>query len=448
MKNFQLKGIPSIVIALILALSACAYGAILPTPDGGRALRPETVKTWYIYQENPANPDGILNPGDVLIDTFENWWTPVSSHSQHNISLDHGGGQFYHPDDDIGSAPMSAASTTNPADNVWLPKAKNAINFYMTYAQYDNQDWVGGYTDGLGGNTLGVVSDRHAFRNGYALGWVTHEKEPNNSNPQTPAGFVEMDIFVHHGRGLDDSTVVNVPGWGLSFSNPQISMSNDISSLARDYVGSTGGYHPPQFDEGTQTYSWGANSLRMTANGLTPADLATIINSMEVGEYDPTALGNPEVIVDNQHPNAIAATLTDHTGIDPYMYLDSYLERSAYHDGATDGGVIAGLAGQEDYVFDPNQGINTWGDQQVIRVDFSPDTFAAGNITKIVIWDFSDQLNPVPIVLDLYDPGTGQFLYPEGRFYIALVHMVPEPLSATLLVLGGMVLVVRRRKRR
>lgn len=448
MKNFQLKGTSSIVIALILALSACAYGAILPTPDGGRPLRPEYVKTWYIYKENPADPDGVLNPGDVLIDTFENWWTGVSSHSQHNISLDHGGGQFYHPDDDIGSSPMSAASETVPSDNVWLPKEKNAIHFYMTYAQYDNQDWMGGYTDSLSGATLGIVSDRHVFRNGYALGWVTHEKEPDNSNPQTLAGSVEMDIFVHHGRGLDDSTVVNVPGWGFSYSNPQISMSNDISSLARDFVGSTGGYHPPQFDEGTQTYSWGANALRMLANGLTPADLATIIASMEVGEYDPTSLGDPEVIVDGKHPNAIAANELDHNG-DPYSYPDAYLERSEYHNGATDGGVIAGLAGQENYIFDPGQGINTWGDQQVIRVDLSLDTFGeGGNITKIVIWDFTDQLNPVPIVLDLYDPVTGEFLYPEGRFYIALVHMVPEPLGLTVLAIGGAMLVARRRKRR
>jgi len=214
-------------------------------------------------------------------------------------------------------------------------------------------------------------------------------------------------------------------------------------------------------------YSWAANSTRMTYNGLSAADLNDIVNSMELREYEPYGLGAGEVIWPNRRPSEILANLTDHKG-DPYTYLDAFLERALYHDGASDGGVIAGLAGQSFY----DHQINNWGDQQVIRIDISQETLASGdpstngNIEKIIFWDFGDpgtgdQINPTPIIFyvdmtqtiahgQIYwqDPVSGNKIwFPENRIYIAQV--VPEPGSLSLILIGSVgIILIRRRRRR
>lgn len=470
MATLRSSGIALVLAALVLTHAVPAFGVPdgIPDPaplhpDGNlRAPRTDYLKTWYIFSdENSVHGvvNGILDPGDKYIDEFKNWWTPISSHSQHNMSRDYGSG-LYEPEVDIGSGPINGAASVNPGlDNYWLPREPNAIHFYMTYSQFDNGDWMGGYDNGQTGDTKTIMTERHQDRNGWALGWVTHEKNSTPGNlPQTPAGTVKMDIFVHNGRGLSPNPdgSVDVPGFGKSYSNPELSLVNDINEDARDFVGSTGSYHPLQFDGDTPAngYSWAENQVRMNANfdGTHPAhgpalsdpQQQVVMSAMEVfmetNEYDPTALGNPDVIIAGKHPNAIAAGLVDHNG-NPYIYEDAFLERSTFHDEATDGAVIAGLAGEENYIFDPQKQLNTYGDQQVIRIDIDMATLAANNIDKIIFYDFTDQLNPSVLTLDVKN-------FPDGRFYIAMVDVVPEPASAVLLVMGGVVMLVRSRKRR
>jgi hypothetical protein len=232
------------------------------------------------------------------------------------------------------------------------------------------------------------------------------------------------------------------------------------------------------FDEATGQYSWTVNALRMLANDPTynMSDLNDIINSMEIEEREALGLGAGDVVWGNRRPSEILANLVDHNG-NAYTYDDAFLDNSFYHDGASDGGVVAGLAGESNYVPDPQGG--NWGDQQVIRIDISQETLMSGdpntcgNIEQIVIWDFGqsdsttwdtttgDQVNPTPIIflVDMtqtiahgqiyWDDGAGGRIYfPENRIYIAQVVIsdIPEPASLTLLAMGAIGLLIRRRK--
>lgn len=445
-----------LAVAAFLVVPLVSFAAAIavptePTPEPTwRALRPDAVKTWHIF--NDRNLNGILDPGDERIDTFQNWWTPVSAHTQHNYEIGPYGANnfFYGVDDDKASGPMNFASQTNAADNYWLPMDKNAAHFYMSYSQFDNNDWS--TFDGGGTTPTGksVAQDRNLERNGYVLGWVTHNVTKDSSgnmfNDQTQAGHVEMDVYVHNGQ-----LNTTIGGWGDSRSNPQIATSNDISKLALDNSDGPGTgkqWHPPQFDDATGTYSWAENAERMIANGYDAADLATIVGSMETAEKAPLSLAAADVIWANRTPQEILNNEVDHTGA-AYVYEDAFIERSNYVEGATDGAVVAGLAGYDNY----NLEVNNWGDQQVIRIDLSASTLSTGdpetqgNITSVVFYDFgeigSTQINPRPIVLDLANTS----LFPENRFYIAQVETIPEPSTVAVLLLGGVGLVLRRRRR-
>ena len=437
-------------------VSVAAQAAPLePTPETVfRPLRDDAVKTWYIY--NDRNLNGILDPGDEKVAEVKNWWTPVSAHTQYNYAK-----RTLADGQDWAAAPLNMASKTDPTDNYWLPRVDNAIQFYMTYSQFDNNDWFGGYDYGQTDPTVkAILKQRNEYRNGWALGWLTHGLDLQAT--QTPAGSVEMDVFVHNGQAV--TAPVDVPEWGPtwgtgSYSDPQVAASNDISPKAEDTVGASLQWHPPQFDGVAGGYTWLANQTRMDANGLDASDLNDIVNSMEVREHAPDSLGATDVICGPRRPAEIAAGLTDHDD-SPYLYEDAFLGRSLYHEGTNDGGVIAGLAGQSDYDLE----INNWGDQQVIRIDISPETLAsgdpelAGNITQVIFYDFGDmgtgdQVNPVPIVLDLLgmepdplNPGQFREKFPEYRFYIAATEIVPEPGALTLIVLGGLGMVLRRRR--
>lgn len=430
-------------LALVTAgLTAQAMGTTVPhepTPQVGyyRDLRTDYVKQWYIFKDTTG--DGILNPGDTYVEKMKNWWTPVSSGSQGLYSDDP------NATGDLVSAPENWATYTlpdahpdkdNPNYNYWLPRQDHTMSFYMTYSQFDNCAWHDpNFHYGDTPTIENIIREMHSGRNGYGLGWVINDYDA--AHTQTPAGFVNMDIAVHDGK-LD--TVI--PSWGRSISNPQISMSNDLdASLSLDTALNWHVRHPALFDEGTQDYSWAANATRMTANAYNATDLATLVASQEVKEVGGFDTG-----------------LLDHAGSN-YLYQDAFTERSVYCTGTTDGGVIAGLSGYNG--LDPSW--SNWGDQQVIRIEISAETLVLGGITELCFYDFgdsvpgsttSDQVNPRVIVFHadagghLYfdDPNSGPIYFPDNRIFIAMTD-IPEPASLCLLMLGGGTMVFLRRRR-
>ncbi len=421
-----------------------------PTPNPGfRDLRTDAVKEWYIY--NDRNLNGILDPGDQKIDVFKNWWTPVSAHSQHNYSNGPYATTTFPDGDDWPSGPQNHADLNIPSNNYWIEGAANTIKFYMTYSQYDNNDFTTFDAGMQPGDDKTLKQGRNMYRNGYAMGWLTHRVkwDPQTNtfiNDQTPAGSVKMDVYVKDGQ-----KTFNINGWGTSRSDPNITLSNDISYLAKDATENQ--WHPPTFDPLTGTYNKNTpvNQAYMAQYGLTDAQFDTIVASMEVGEVDAAGINPGDVIWGGRTPDQIAndPTLKDHAGND-YVYADAFLERSEYVESSSDGGVIAGLAGQTSY--DPQ--INNWGDQQVIRIDISAETLASGdpdgngNITTVQFLDFgydplTGQVNPMLIELDLTDTD----LFPENRFYIAQVNMVPEPATMIFVVAAGIPVLLKRRRK-
>ncbi len=447
-----------------------------PNPDpASRGLRSDYVKTWHIF--NDDNTNGILDPGDTRLDQFENWWTPVSASSQWNYDPGSNG-------DGTGTGnaagPMNWANHTvlvdgdptndsnfdNPFYNFWLPRDKNTMNFYMTYSQFDNNDWTT-FKYGASGVSADAVAERNMFRNGYGLGWVTHDFDKNpdgsyvSSRDQTLEGQVEMDIFVHDGERTE-----SLQNFGTSRSNPQLALVTDIDPLAFD----GDEMRPPAFQESSQSYdiSEPDNNRRFTGQ----PQLDTVVASMERKETDPFNLGDAAVDPNIQRtPDWIKDNLTEHDGTTPYEYQDAFQERSDYVQGCTTGGVIAGLSGHSG--IDPER---NWGDQQVIRIDISPETLMEGDpeidggITTIAFYDFGvtipgsdhlpddaipDQVHPRGIFFgadaggNLYYTGDGtQWIpMPENRIYIAVVDVVPEPTTIAMISVGAVGLVMRRRRR-
>ena len=243
-----------------------------------------------------------------------------------------------------------------------------------------------------------------------------------------------------------------------------MTLSNDISHLAWDNE-----FIPPHWDETTQSYNPNhhANVLYKQHLNLTDAEFNQIVQSMAVYERYAMGVAPSEAIAPNRTPAQIAASLFEHDGVTPYLYQDAFQYRESYVDYSNDGGVIAGLFGQESY--DPV--VNNWGDQQVIRIDLSDRTFKAGDIDKLVFYDFGDsvpssvdggdpnQLDPRKIEFFIdpnqtvahgqiyFDDGSGNRIwFPENRIYIAQT-LVPEPMTLALLGIGGSVLAFRRRRR-
>lgn len=457
------------LLAGVVVLAAIALPApadpVEPTPEPAwRDLRDNHKNTWSIFMDTKT--DGILDPGDRYVTSFVNWWTPVSASTQHNYTDGpYGAGQYYYPSGaDLPSAPMSFASYTDPTKNYWLPLAENEIHFYMTYSQYDNNDFTT-YADGAtpGTDLHTLITQRNMERNGWALGWVNgHIAKDANGDPIYTGiynGDVGMDIFVHEGKKIGGDALTadfGSDGIGTSRSNPQVSLSNDIDPLAHGSL-----FHPPSFDEVTQTYKTDSpvneayKNLINSGAGITDAEFDQIVASMEVFEVDPMGLGAGDVINPDDRPSEIAANLTDHAG-SPYIYQDAVLDRSTRTYETNDGGVIAGLSG-----WDATGGdfANLWGAQQVIRIDISPETLSqlcevGGGITKIVFYDFgwgpgASQISPIPIEffaqdgkLFLLDGGQPVY-FPDNRIYIA--H-VPEPSTLALLVVVGGAMLLRRRR--
>jgi hypothetical protein len=437
----------------MMAILAVAGSAIaqpyepVPNPDL-RALRSNYIRDWYIYSDD--NNNGILDPGDSNAASLKNWWTPVSSGSQANM-WDSAGGH-------TSVAPMNFARTGPTAvatDNYWLDRGENSVGFYMTYAQEDNNDALSFSQYTIGGDpSLGqVMAERYGQRDGWAMGWVVNDLGTVTGQV---GGTVAMDIYVHNGRFDDYIAGEGNQPW---VSNPQVTQSDDQSSLARDHYNNT--FQTIEFDELVKAYTAAANTARMNWDGLTAADIQTIANSMDVRERDPmSALINAIAIHADKTPSEVAAVLTDDAG-NPYLYQDAFTHRGEYMEGETDGGVIGGLGsyGPKDS-WDPN----AWGDQQVVRIDVSDEMLAT--VDELVFYDFADQLNPTAIIFgvdttqsvahgQVYLDGNGngiwdqgELWFPDNRIYIGqMAEMVPEPGTLALLASGAAGMLLRRKRR-
>jgi len=465
--SLRLGKVCASTLLLLTLVSISNATPMEPTPDPSyRDLRTGYIQTWYIYNDQMTN--GILDPGDQAVECFDNWWTTVSAHTQHNYNWGpYGNGPFYYDptSQDMPSGPMNFASKTNSSDNFWLNQETNTIAFYMTYSQRDNNDFATFYQGaGYTPDQQAMLEGRDMERNGWALGWLTNaivKQDGQYVYDGTPGGGVKMDIFVHDGQGTY-MVDFGADGVGISRSNPQVATSNDISHLAGySFTGNPDNtqWHPPTFDQADGSYRSDSptNTAYKNVLGLTDAQFDEIVDSMEVREVDSDALPAAET-VSSRTPAVIEATLTDHNG-DPYVYQDAFLDRSQFAVSTNDGGVIAGLSGWDEY--DPE--LNNWGDQQVIRIDISRETLleaegVVGNIDKIVFYDFgcdsSTQTSPRQIVLNVDDGGNiylddgegGRIYFPENRIYIARVQIVPEPTTMALLAGGATCLILTRRR--
>ena len=471
-----------------------------------RDLRSDYVTKWYIYNDSATNvigsPDGVLRPGDTYVAEFNNWWTPASAHTQHNYDCKSYGTLYgdWAGNPDMPSAPMNHATATLPDGhaakndatyNYWLDQVMqaNALHFYMTYSQYDNNDFNTFTAGGVSAEMQDVIRQRNMYRNGWALGWVAGDINKSDIDAQE-SHPVEMAIYVYKGKGLDNSGSVSIDDWGTSRSNPNVSMSNDIDHHACE-TGVGGQWHPPVFndDPGVMDYDYSTAAghpnryyLSTRDDGNTngdgvidSADFNLIRDSMEIRERDPMNMPGLGWLLDKPVDIKNTAALNDPDG-NPYEYLDAFTHMGSYIRGSNDGGVIAGLAGQDDY--DPQYWDTTWHNQQVIRIDISPETLLSlqeegGGIDKIIFYDFGlsdpgsttgQQVNPTPIIfgVDLaqtvehgqiyYDTaGFGNpadFIYfPDNRIYIARVEVhVPEPATIFVTLVGGAGLLLRRRR--
>jgi hypothetical protein len=337
-----------------------------------------------------------------------------------------------------------------------------------------------------------------------------------------------VDLYYGTGPGA----VLSVPAGGaystISQSEPQVVQSNEMSLLARqnDNLMLVADYR----DEFTITnptnangFTYGPNPMGYVYTGLnggkymvdddgiaapaSPTVLAsvtefnTVIGSMdirEVNSYETAPGANDDLgggitpIHATDTPQALLdAGVTDGLGGgDLYFYEDSFFNRdgfsnvgSTWVEGSTDGGVIAGLSGFDEYSQyypggsnpDPSKLLTHWGEQQVIRIDFDQATFdmlAVNGISEIIFYDWGD---PDPVTGQQTQPTTpaqqivinvdagknlyfendgipglsaGDILFPENRIYIAQVEHAPEPATMIVLAGGASALLARRRRRR
>jgi hypothetical protein len=464
-----------LLLVMLTATTGLAGTVVEPDPNymvtehGYRPLRSDAVKTWYMFAEGSSTTEGILNPGDTRVATFENWWTPVSSGTQMNAwhEMDDtvfGGGED--GDGDIPVSPGNYADKTYPGTDVvsWGPKQyENTLSFYMTYSQSDNNTstyWDTSFGDsGYEQARSDYYVEKYAGTNGWALGWTSNAVQPGNGGSGDPAGRVDMDILVHNGQYTG-----TIDGFGENVSNPQITQANDISHLAADPT--TGLRYPVKFDDALKQYTYAANQERKdwyTANlpeNLTDAEIDTIIASMESEEVDPQTLAGWVNGLSDRTAAEILAVLG-------YEYQDAFQTRSEYTERSSDGGVIGGLAGQAGT---SGGDVPFWVDQQVIRIDLAETTL--DDIEMLVVWDFGTdwgfepgnnaQVDATPIILGVdntqtlahgqvyyEDPITGERTwFPENRIYIAPTAEVPEPGILAVLGMGGLGILARRRKAR
>ena len=338
-----------------------------------RDLRPDFVRTWHIFSDEVNN--GILDPGDIRIGDFENWWTPVSAGTQHGFEI--GAPPASGPD--YVSTPIDHQANNSMNTTLGLPQKAGTIGFYMTYSHLDNADYDREFYQagpfGTGADH-GPINQRERERNGFAMGWLTGETVTSGGMVDygNKTGNVKMDIFIHEGKsdnnqagtGRDDNVdfgkntrvdefgvVTNGPDrwydetpWNgpgapavtaggdystVSQSEPQVAQSNDMDLLARqgNNLMLTPDYHDDFVitDRALGTYTYDADDgytfagfndgkYRTAAGAATEPEFDTVVASMDVREvnsYDLTAGANNDL-------GGIAAI---HAGKTPQALLDA-----------------------------------------------------------------------------------------------------------------------------
>ncbi|MBT3198861.1 MAG: PEP-CTERM sorting domain-containing protein [Phycisphaerales bacterium] len=488
-------------------------------------MRPDAIRTWHIFSDTVN--DGILNPGDTRIGEFQNWWTPESAGTQHGHEI----GAPPAAGDEYPSTPIDhqANYTTNKVQG--LPQKAGTIGFYMTYSHLDNADYVSEFTNDGGTPPATLMQrnyERNGYAMGWLTGQTVVDSK-GAVDLGTNTGNVKMDIFVHAGKsdnapgGRDNNINFGAGSSTISRSDPQVAQSNDMNLRARqndnmmlvpDYrddsyisdptradgftYGGNDGYVYDGFNGGTAALNGGTPGpiggkylVDGDFNTATPTTLATesqfdaVVASMDVREVNAYTNGaTPELnglapIHAADSPQALLnAGVTDGLGQNLYFYEDAFMQRDGsaggnlndgaqWIEGSTDGGVIAGLSGYDDYsqYFPGDQRLNThWAEQQVIRIDFDKASFdkdALVGISEIIFYDWGatdpltgQQTNPIAITINVdasqnlyFDDNGTKIYFPDNRIYIAQVGHAPEPASMILLAAGASALLARRKRR-
>ncbi|MBT3278433.1 MAG: PEP-CTERM sorting domain-containing protein [Phycisphaerales bacterium] len=422
------------IVMFVLAASSAL--AAVPTRELSSAVR-----NWYIYSDgdgsqpiDPSQTNGILDVNDdPFIATFQNRKTT----------------------DDNAVALTSASASAN------------TTSFYMNYSGAENQSSIYYLTqsNGIGGYNR-AQHERYSDANGHALGWTTQSDA---------GGFNLMTVSVHNG-----ANTINDGGQTYN-ANPQVASATGMNNASKDPI--TGAHYTPKYNEATDAYDEAVNYWRHTYQ---EAAWVAQDKNTENDSYRGLKLFDREGQAYDGALNpatGVYSALYEQAGttVGDYGYQDTFVNEGQ-------GGVINGLAGTEFESSDPDRVEN----QQVIRIDFEDFnmTFAEATSEGFLLeeqwmgaYDAADLVNAVDELV-FYDYGAagdaemialllnvdrsrtmaegqiyldnndndifdaGDYAFADNRVFIAELDQVPEPATMSLLALGGLGMLRRRKARK
>jgi hypothetical protein len=420
----------------MFVLAASSALAAVPTRELSSAVR-----NWYIYSDgdgsqpiDPSQTNGILDVNDdPFIATFQNRKTT----------------------DDNAVALTSASASAN------------TTSFYMNYSGAENQSSIYYLTqsNGIGGYNR-AQHERYSDANGHALGWTTQSDA---------GGFNLMTVSVHNG-----ANTINDGGQTYN-ANPQVASATGMNNASKDPI--TGAHYTPKYNEATDAYDEAVNYWRHTYQ---EAAWVAQDKNTENDSYRGLKLFDREGQAYDGALNpatGVYSALYEQAGttVGDYGYQDTFVNEGQ-------GGVINGLAGTEFESSDPDRVEN----QQVIRIDFEDFnmTFAEATSEGFLLeeqwmgaYDAADLVNAVDELV-FYDYGAagdaemialllnvdrsrtmaegqiyldnndndifdaGDYAFADNRVFIAELDQVPEPATMSLLALGGLGMLRRRKARK